>query len=69
MTLIFVFCMFSLASAADQEVAREFDISPQWTLIHRVSNGLDILFNYLAMSPLFFILDPHEASLHHQKMK
>jgi len=45
MTLIFLLCFFSLSSlsgAAGQETTYESVISPRWTLIHRVSNGLSI---------------------------
>ncbi len=42
LTLMFMLCMFSLAIAAEQEVAHEFYNSPRWTLIHRISNVLSI---------------------------
>ncbi len=48
LTLMFLLCMFSFAGAAEQEMTHEFDFSPRWTLIHRISNGLSINDNGLA---------------------
>jgi hypothetical protein len=42
MTLMFLLCIFGLASVAGQEMDHESVISLRWTLIHRVSNGLSI---------------------------
>ena len=53
LSTLLVLCMFSFASATESGLAREPDISPQWTLINRVSNTLAINSNGLASMTSF----------------
>lgn len=53
LSITLVLCMFGFASASEKELAREPDISIQWTLINRVSATLSINSNGLASMASF----------------